>query len=757
MSYKLKYEYHEYKIIKYDLKNKVKEFTKSLLRFKSLRAEKIKEHKKTKQDYLIEIQKLKYDKEAFKLKNEEFKNYKKTFKNEIKKLNAQSKKERLTQSEKDEIKKLKKENKKRLVEIFKNNKLYKKDLNKFQLLKKAKIAKEIKDLKSKYKNKLKELNEFYNTNYKTDNGILEKEKVSNYAAYKKAKKDLKNEYIYSKNIIQPNKISQLWTVVRLNLSDRLGEGYLKNNLVKTLAFYIAGLGIFSYFVFFVFSAFKSLTNLRIGPDQPFIKLLLFFVLILSVISSAFTLTTNLYEDKHNKILMPLPLSKNLVYFSKLISSFLIELKKSGVIYFSLLMGYGMTFKIVTFAYLFKTTILCFIFPIFTILLGQFLSIFIFFVRLILNKIPLLNILIGSAIIALIVILINKGINHLSPNGEAISLFRLFIGLHDTFNSGFGDLIKYSYFSREALKFLFAERAIYAFGSFIRIFAFIIVLGLISYLNSFFYYKIYDLNTQGGSNIKGIKIFKVRLKRRLPIFLNYLSKELKEISRDKKQITIMISYVAVMPLLFYFLNKFFFLMNLSQYGQKVVLLSQVFLGLLILTSANVMASTIITREGSSAYLLKSSPRNVINLILAKLFIIFLISFSIITFSLFLNFRTGLWGLKETLMMHIIFLIGTTIHIIWAAEFDIFKSYDREYAETEVLENNKNIARSISLGIIFSLAVVFLTRTLSNIYKLKEIYLYITAGLLFILLIYRMTLIVLKTNTYIRWAQGWTKNL
>ena len=166
----------------------------------------------------------------------------------------------------------------------------------------------------------------------------------------------------------------------------------------------------------------------------------------------------------------------------------------------------------------------------------------------------------------------------------------------------------------------------------------------------------------------------------------------------------------------------------------------------------MASTIITREGISAYLLKSSPRNVINLILAKLFIIFLISFSIITFSLFLNFRTGLWGLKETLMMHIIFLIGTTIHIIWAAEFDIFKSYDREYAETEVLENNKNIARSISLGIIFSLVVVFLTRTLSNIYNLREIYLYITAGLLFILLIYRIALIILKTNTYIRWAQG-----
>ena len=110
-----------------------------------------------------------------------------------------------------------------------------------------------------------------------------------------------------------------------------------------------------------------------------------------------------------------------------------------------------------------------------------------------------------------------------------------------------------------------------------------------------------------------------------------------------------------------------------------------------------------------------------------------------------------------MMHLIFLLGTTIHIIWAAEFDIFKSYDKEYAETEVLENNKNIARSVSLGIIFSLSVAFITRTFSNFHKLREVYLFITVGLLVVLLIYRITMLILKTNTYIRWAQGWIKNL
>ena len=746
----LKYEYKEYKIIKYNFKKDLKELRLSFLHSKCLKNEKIKEYKKEKENYQNQLEKLRYDKTSYEIKKTEFINYKKSVKNELSILIKKEKQEKISGEQKEKIKALKISNKKKLKDILKNNKLYKKELYKFQLLKKSNAQKELKELKKDYALNLKKLNDFYNLNYKNNYDL--KEKSKNYKAYIKAKKELRNDYIYSKNIIRPNKFSQLWTVVRLNLSDRLGEGYLKNNLVKTLAFYIASLGILSYFVYFVFSAFKSLTNLRIGPDQPFIRLLLFFILIISIISSAFTLTTNLYEDKHNKILMPLPLSKNLVYFSKLISSFFIELKKSGVIYFSLLIGYGMTFKLVTFSYLFKSTILCFIFPIFTILLGQFLSIFIFFVKLILNKIPLLNILVGSLVITFIVVLINKGINILSPNGEAISLFRLFIGLHDTFNTGFGSAIKYAYFSKEAIYFLFSEFSLYAFGSFIRIISFIILLGIVSYLNSFFYYKIYDLNTQRGTAIKGIKIFKIRSKRRTPIFLNYLSKEIKEISRDKKQITIMISYIAVMPLLFYFLNKFFFLMNLSKYGQKVVLLSQIFLGLLILTSANIMASTIISREGSSAYLLKSSPRNVINLVLAKLFIIFIISFLIITFSLFLNFKTGLWGLKETIMMHLIFLLGTTIHIIWAAEFDIFKSYDKEYAETEVLENNKNIARSVSLGIIFSLSVAFITRTFSNFHKLREVYLFITVGLLVVLLIYRITMLILKTNTYIRWAQG-----
>lgn len=633
----------------------------------------------------------------------------------------------------------KKEVKETLRKIKANNKKHKEEVRAFHKYRHKKDNKTIKELKQSYHNDCRELlKEIKEAN-------KEKAKGQILFPYLKRKRELYRQYLYQKNLVRPNKIYQVFTLIKLNLSDKINLRLLRNGGIRFIVFYVAALAIFSYVSYLCFSIFKGFTGLDISPNKPFIHLFIYFVLIISVISASFSLTTNLYEDVHNRILLPLPVTRSQIYFSKLFSSLILELRKSGIVYFAILMGYGMTFKLVTFVYFIKVVSLCLIFPFFIILFGQFLSIVLFLVKVGLKRIPFVNILLAIGFVTLAVVIINHGTGLLVRKGEA-SLYNLLIGLHNLFNNGFNRVTKFSYFSRQIINYLFAYK-IKAFIALIKVIAYLTVLALVSYVNSFFYYKIYDLNNQKGTTVKGKRFINTWRVSRLPIFFSYVVKEAKEMQRDPRLFNMTMAYSVLMPLLFYFLNRLFKTLTLSPYGHGIVFFAQIFLGLLLLTTANIMASTVITRDGGASYLLKTSPRDVRYLVLAKLGIIFTLSFVIIVFSLFLNFRIGLFSLAETILMHLLFLVGTFIHIIWSAEFDIKDPLDDEYQETGVLDENKNVTRSIGLGIIFSIIV---SAFVILFYKqLNVTGLMIAIGILMVFLVYRIVLAFFKINVYIRW--------
>jgi hypothetical protein len=203
---------------------------------------------------------------------------------------------------------------------------------------------------------------------------------------------------------------------------------------------------------------------------------------------------------------------------------------------------------------------------------------------------------------------------------------------------------------------------------------------------------------------------------------------KEMTLSKRSIGEMLgNYILIIlfPFVMVALNYIYLGIERSSFGNKFVMAFDIMISLLMVTASNTASASAITVEGFEFVLVKMAPSETKNMCWAK--VTFNLIFStIIIFLSFLLFNYGLpqlsivinqvltdLGFEGTryslpqfsdldlwLTFAVVILVNSG-HILWSFQIDLLAPKLSDYASTGSLSNNKNISKSIVIGIVLSL--------------------------------------------------------
>lgn len=599
----------------------------------------------------------------------------------------------------------------------------------------------VKKLTKEYRNERKAIISEYKTKLANETDLINKAIIKN--EYHEKLTNLRLNYRSNKNHIIPNTFKQLVILTKLNLSDSNSKNQSMRHLsIKYIILFVFALILFTYGFYFGFSLFRGLSGLDISSTKPFIKAFIGFIILTSIITSGLLLAKKLFDDKRETIIETFPVKKNLIYYAKLLASYLIELKKSFLVYLSLFIGYGLTFPetVLSKIYIFKAVIVVILLPLFTIAIGQLIAYILRLIYKVIGKNIISYLLIGIALLLLAVSFTDWFMSQFANANHEITKNSILLSLHSLFNYKLNNYIKHAYFTKALYNFVFFTGDIFYTINFLVLF---ILCGYLLVVSPYLYMLISKVKLTNSSK----PMIKVKKLNKLPLYFASLIKELKETTRDLKQVISIMVYVALMPLIFYFLNSFFKLVILTSLGRNIVFLGELGMGLLLLTSGNFLAATIISREEQNMYMLKTNPRNIFSVISSKLTIPLVINIGVIITNFILNDITGVFLMEDNLALHLIFLLGILIHTIWVAEQDIESPDEETYKDSDNIQDNKNIYKAIFIGIIITTLITVLAYLFKQI---NEVMIFsVLMPLLLIFLGLRITFLVIKTKVFLRW--------
>lgn len=458
-------------------------------------------------------------------------------------------------------------------------------------------------------------------------------------------------------------------------------------VVAVLLFFINRLGVFSL----VSTTPTSVMSILFG-----------ILLVLSIISCTAGLTKAIYFSRDNAILLVLPNTPIEVYLSKLIIFFVFELKRTFGFMYPVFVGYFIIHGYPIFSYLWLAV--CFVFvSLFTVLFGSILSVPVMWISNFFRQNRALQIGTLLAAIAVSALALFFAISlipehldlrsswptitmsirlRLSNYTENMSFFynltKLFLG--ETY-----DVIKVAFpFGKTLLRFLLL------IGFNVIFFA----LGLLTVLPLF--YKMASTPFEYLKKQTKPKKNKATHKN-LATFRTEMIISVKDPAKLFSNVGIMIS----IPLLIFLLNKIFFAMNTSSMGNYLVTTFNVVIIMFIALNSNTFASSIYSRDGRAAYLIKTQPTKSAILLFSKLIPNAL--FTLI--SLLMTFVIILISAKIGVLNSIFLMLGIIgvyfAHLIYCAQLDIMNPQHEIYATVGSSDANPNETKATVSAFVISL--------------------------------------------------------
>jgi hypothetical protein len=188
-------------------------------------------------------------------------------------------------------------------------------------------------------------------------------------------------------------------------------------------------------------------------------------------------------------------------------------------------------------------------------------------------------------------------------------------------------------------------------------------------------------------------------KKLTTFFTELIASIKKPARSFSNVGILIS----IPLLTFLLNRLFYAMNTDEMGDSLVITFNVMIILLIALNANTTASSIYSRDGRAAYLIKTQPTNPDILLFSKLMpdAIYCI-LGLIATTVILITQSKLGALDAIVLMLGILAIYFA-HLMYCAEQDLLNPQYEIYATVGATDSNPNETKATLTAFI----IAFLT--------------------------------------------------
>ena len=509
----------------------------------------------------------------------------------------------------------------------------------------------------------------------------------------------------------------LSTLVKMQLKEKMDMSYLRSirKCIFKIVWLLIEFAAITAVLYLVFYYVKLLGLFSLVRDIPVsvISIIFAIMLLFSVITDTVGLMKSLYFSKDNTVLLTFPATPSLIFFSKLVTYYVYELRKSFMFMVPMFLAYGMVKGYNPYYYPWLVLMFVFVSTV-PVLISALLSIPAMFIYVFLNRVKILQYALyvlaaAGGILGVWTLLgmIPKDINFIETWGETYWQIQSFLR---SYTETFAPIYKFTelivgktmgltnvIFHNETAKSLLIVLAV-DLGT--------LGLGFLVSKPLFCRMAATPFEFKKKNSVKEKKN-----KKRSP-FLSALKKEWTSGLRSNYFIKLAGILVVIMPMAIYLLGKIYASMKLSYFGQQMTVCFSVMIMLLILTMTSIDIASVYSRDGASSYLNKVQPAPYALLLFSKLFFPMVIALVGTAFTAFIF--SGFTSLDKTQSL----LVGVSVyaiyvfHIFSAAESDIMNPQYKKYATFNDQSSNPNEAMSAILAVLASALLFIIALLLSS---------------------------------------------
>lgn len=458
--------------------------------------------------------------------------------------------------------------------------------------------------------------------------------------------------------------------------------------------------------FLIAAKLLNLFSLTSSVPPSVISLVFTVMLVASIVSCTIGLTKALYFSRDNAILLTLPCIPLQVYLSKLIIFFIFEVKRNMSFVVPFFLAYFIThsFPLKFYPWLLVCILLI---SLFTVAVGSLLSLPAMWVSSIFRQRKWLQISTLVAVVSLAtwalffaISLIPEDINLVATWGTTYWKIQDFLKAYTTKMSlPFGITRMIIGDLRNMMPLLLAGPTALRFFLLLGTTALSFALGLVLVRPTF-----YKMASKPFEHAKR----KVKPKKNhvLPRPISAVWIEILGAVKGAARLFANVGILIALPMLVFLLNKIFLAMNTRAMGNYMVVAFNALIILLILLNSNCYIASIYSRDGRSAYLIKTQPARYWPLLLAKLFpnVFFMLLTVIATFVVLMT--TASLGALQTVLLTAAVLAVYLSHLLFCAEQDLMNPQIELYATVGASESNINETRATLTAFLFSFAIAAL---------------------------------------------------
>ncbi|MBR4836251.1 MAG: hypothetical protein IKU99_04485 [Clostridia bacterium] len=506
-------------------------------------------------------------------------------------------------------------------------------------------------------------------------------------------------------------MENLITLVKMQLKEKLNLKSLEREkisafkLLTDIVFAIIKFavitGVFVVLLFLI--NYLGVFNVVQRTPTPVMSIAFGVLFITSVFSCTAGLTKAIYFSRDNAILLTLPCKPVQVFLSKLIIFFAFELKRNFnfmvplFVAFYILHGYSVG------AYIWL--LVCFVFiSLLTVVIGSLLSIPAMWISNIFRQHRSLQIGSLVALVGAVTFLLFFAVSRIPKNLDLLSEWPFITMDIQNFLSKVYPVKFEAFFDMTAM--FLGEGLLYVtFPIGATISKFGILLGLIALLFALVMIIVLPLFYKMASSPfeylkKAVKAKQNKVHNsNITTFFTEMIGAIKNPARMFSNIGIFIS----LPLLTFLLNRLFFAMNTDEMGDNMVIAFNAMIILLIALNSNVTASSVYSRDGRAAYLIKTQPTKPDAILFSKLLpdaVFCLAGLIATTVILLTSSNIGVIN-SIVLMLGIIFIFFS--HLLYCGELDLLNPQHEIYATVGASDNNPNETKAT----LFAFIISFLT--------------------------------------------------
>lgn len=497
------------------------------------------------------------------------------------------------------------------------------------------------------------------------------------------------------------------TLVKMQLKDKLDITWTKSvkGIIRTIVFTIlkilavGGISFGILYILFFLGIYSSWNVYQI------VIVVLALSLLLSLISCTVGLTNSLYFSDDNKVLITLPVSANKLFISKIIVYYISELKRSITFLMPIVISCCIMLlinnKISPLVFLWMWFPLIFIVAV-PVLLGALLSIPFMGLKILLNKVPVLKVILYTI---LTIIGVAGVVSLILIIPDNIDFNQQILQISHALNSFLRKVESVLIIEKQLVFLLIGDlknNNMYGFSIWILVRLVVLLASLaVLFLASYFISRPLFLGMMSKSFERNASLTKSAKNKKHGKFFTFINKELKINFRTLNvSVTLIVMYIVI-PIVILLLNEIFNAMQKSQLGDTLACAFNILMITLLFLSTNGMVASMYSKEGKAGYIKKTKP------VLAKYPLLAKLSLNVILSIPTIFITSAIFGVYTNFKIWDIIIFGFAVltlhigHMLYSATLDIMNPKNEEYATSGEGFNNPNEDKSTIAAFIIAI--------------------------------------------------------